>query len=297
MICQPIPEQETPSHNNNNHNQQQQQQQDLHCLDPAIYDQTGSLEDAVNACRDPITGAIGGAMEDSCMGVWVNTQQQQQQDPTQDLPYCYGATSMLMQGFEWDSKICIVYLFSKFTLTSKQAMIGACFITVALGILLETILYARRRAIQSTTHKLKKIAYSTFYYSLQLTLGYALMLIIMTYHGPLVLSVILGIVSGHFLIQYTTYKTDNISIPDGSTPCCQNDLNVCTGSACCSNKMTPTNTFTKPKQQDSTSTSVEANHTDEESPATASDYDSDEEFYKNLPPCCQPQNKNNNISE
>ena len=290
MVCQPIPEKLTSV---------SEQEQDLHCMDPSVHHSTKSVDDAINVCRDPITGALGGAMEDSCIGVWVTKQKQNNTNvvlTSKEPSYCYGSTSMLMQGFEWKSDVCLVYLFPQWTISSSNKMILACFATIALGVVLEGILYSRRRAIQSATSKRTKILYSSIFYSMQLTLGYALMLVVMTYSGPLVLSVVIGIVFGHFTIQFLTFNNKAaVSIPEGSTPCCQNDLNTCTNSGCVAN--------TTDKQKDEKTTygscqatveesSVEPNHSDEESPAKyCTDDDDDEEFYKNLPPCCQNKNQ------
>lgn len=286
MVCQPIPDKLSSV---------PEQEQDLHCMDPSVHHSTQSVEDAINSCRDPITGAIGGAMEDSCMGVWVATNNNHANSTSKvERPYCYGATSMLMQGFEWKSNVCLVYLFPQWTISSSNKMLLACFVTIGLGVVLEGILYSRRRAIQSAKSKRTKILFSGFFYSLQLTLGYALMLVVMTYSGPLVLSVVLGIVVGHFTIQFLTFNSKAaVTIPEGSTPCCQNDLNACTHPGCVANKNGQEEEPDCSCQVTEEESSVEANHDDEESPSKycSNDDDDDEEFYKNLPPCCQNKQK------
>ena len=104
---------------------------------------------------------------------------------------------------------------------------------VALGVVLEGIQYSQRRVIQLSISKPPKILYSSFFYSLQLTLGYALKLVVMTNSGPLVLSVDIGIVFGHFTIQFLAFNNKAaVSTPKVSSPCCQNDLNACTYAGC-----------------------------------------------------------------
>ena len=61
------------------------------------------------------------------------------------------------------------------------------------------------------------------------------MLVVMTYSGPLFLCIVLGLAGGHALFNAKALlKADNENgtgdgsglVPEGITPCCQNDLGV-----------------------------------------------------------------------
>merc|ERR1712156_403900 len=52
------------------------------------------------------------------------------------------------------------------------------------------------------------------------TLGYVLMLVIMTYSGPLVISAIIGLTIGHLITNWTVKSIEEVEL-GGSTPCCK----------------------------------------------------------------------------
>jgi hypothetical protein len=140
--------------------------------------------------------------------------------------YCYGKTAMYMQGFSWEGTTCLVYLFSSWVISTRLALVCACIGTIVIGIFTEFVVRKRRTMLKNIDSGRKKLALSAFVYGGQLTIGYVLMLIVMTYSGPLVLSVILGLVAGHVIWNYSDVvvhsdKPSNIVI-EGSTPCCQN---------------------------------------------------------------------------
>jgi hypothetical protein len=140
-------------------------------------------------------------------------------------------------------------------------MVGACVGTLFFGIAVEGVIWKRRLVVQAMPVGWKKLGVSTLFYGLQLTLGYMIMLVVMTYSGPLFMCVIFGLMSGHLLFGWmgnsasnpketsdntTTPDASNYhpepddvqercceqakqssccdSIPEGSTPCCQNHL-------------------------------------------------------------------------
>merc|ERR1719469_388704 len=91
--------------------------QSLYCADATSLDQ--GLQAAVNSCTDVRTGAAGGAMNTNCIGIWHSTNYgvpSQSIKIDYDYPsdaddnynmvqyneYCYGGTSMYMNGFQWE---------------------------------------------------------------------------------------------------------------------------------------------------------------------------------------------------
>ena len=141
--------------------------------------------------------------------------------------YCYGKSSMFMQGFEWEGTTCVVYLFSSWVVTTRAALIGACFGTVAFGILVEFIIRKRRTTLAKLEKGMIKMAWSASLYAAQLTSSYLVMLIVMTYSGPLFISVIAGLVLGHVMFNWEDVVGEKGSGEvnlEGSTPCCQNTL-------------------------------------------------------------------------
>ncbi len=225
----------------------------LYCIDPSILFITKSMEKAVAACADSQTGEAGGVMNQACGNYWHETVDGVQsytdvfktEDDNDENKgsgaltndrYCYGATSMYMQGFEWEGTTCVVYLFSPWIITTRAAMAAACIGTILFGIVTEYVIRQRRKILsKKTLTGGKKMATSALMYGLQLTLGYLLMLVVMTYSGPLVMSVIIGIVMGHVIWNWGDVmgeaekkksKNDRGGssnlVLEGSTPCCQN---------------------------------------------------------------------------
>ena len=94
----------------------------------------------------------------------------------------------------------MTFLFSSWILSSRGALIGACFGATILAILTELFTRSRRSILQKINKgKLQVILVSSFLYALQVSMGYAIMLLIMTYSGPLVLSVVAGLTIGHII--------------------------------------------------------------------------------------------------
>jgi hypothetical protein len=216
----------------------------LYCADPSTLASTGnSVTLATNECAQ--YGVIGALMNVACMGAWVKTAPGV---PAQAVivnstlntfsePFCYGATSMYMTGFEWArAPTCLVFLFPQWVLSTSDAWVGACIGTFCLGVLLEYVVRTRRKLAQSS-ETWAGIAASTCVYGLQLTLGYFLMLIVMTYSGPLFVCAVSGLMAGHikFKTLHATNDANNdltttlengegqASSDEGSTPCCQHD--------------------------------------------------------------------------
>jgi hypothetical protein len=198
----------------------------LYCLDPSVLDTTGDIALAVRSCSDPKSGKAGGVMNEACANYWyptvdgVETYLQSVEKKTQSIEnkYCYGATAMYMQGFEWEGTTCIVFLFTSWILSTRFALIGACLGTILLGVLTEMITHHRRSFLKKIEGTNKKVLASGLLYAGQVTMGYTIMLVVMTYSIPLVLSVIFGLGLGHVL---TNWKVKKDIVIEGSTPCCQ----------------------------------------------------------------------------
>ena len=225
----------------------------LYCADATILDQ--GIEAAVNSCSDVKTGEPGGAMNTNCIGVWHTVDEDV---PSQTLngveysvmtsdaitssnsmvefnEYCYGGTSMYMNGFQWEGIYCVIYLFPSWVLNTPWKLLVACLGTVLTGIALEGIITARRMILLSKRFtkqdRNKKLFISMLLYGAQLSLGYLIMLVVMTYSGPLFISVVAGLMIGHVLFQVIVPPKSSTSTKDskqnasviieGATPCCQ----------------------------------------------------------------------------
>jgi hypothetical protein len=175
-----------------------------------------------------------------------------------DEPVCYGGTSMYMDGFHWKNTVCVIYLFPRWILSTRGKLAGASVGTIAFGASLEKVIEQRRLVVTSLKPGYRRLGISALFYGLQLTMGYFLMLVVMTYSGPLFMCVVLGLVSGHILftakdafLAQKEKKENNVAatekvassttdeefaqcccadveddagVPEGSTPCCQNAL-------------------------------------------------------------------------
>ncbi|CAB9496852.1 mucin 13, cell surface associated [Seminavis robusta] len=193
----------------------------LYCLDPAVLAATGQVSKAVETCTEG--GTVGGAMNTACVGMW---QPQAPNVPSQEVvveansnqtesdePWCYGGTSMYMDGFNWVGSTCAIYLFPSIILETPGALVLACFFTILFGMSLEFVIQQRRVTVRKYGPGMSRLAVSATFYGLQLTMGYAIMLVVMIYSIPLFLSVVVGIVGGHVvfsapdaLIQTSTKK-------------------------------------------------------------------------------------------
>ena len=175
----------------------------LYCLEPAILASSQQVSSAVDSCTE--IDVVGGAMNEACVGSWqptaegVPSQEVRLDIEAQDLdePFCYGGTSMYMDGFQWIDTTCVIYLFPDWVLRTPAAIVGACIGTLAFGIALEGVIYGRRTIVQGMPAGWKQIGVSTLLYGVQLTMGYMLMLVVMTYSGPLFLCVVVGLMMGH----------------------------------------------------------------------------------------------------
>ncbi|GKY95769.1 hypothetical protein MPSEU_000538100 [Mayamaea pseudoterrestris] len=187
----------------------------LYCLDPAtLAASSNRVSAAVEPCQD---GYVHNAY---CTGSWQPTAPGVTAIPVAtnasspsltNEQWCYGATSMYMDGFHWRNSVCVIYLFPQWILSTPGKVVGASIGTLAFGVGLEKTIHHRRLVVTSMKAGYYRLAASAFLYAFQLTMGYLLMLIIMTYSGPLFLCVILGLVGGHVLFN----AKDALLVPKG----------------------------------------------------------------------------------
>ena len=116
-------------------------------------------------------------------------------------------TTMYMDGFKWNtggsSQPCTALLFKSWSLHTPGLLALGFFFTVAMGASIEAMASLRRK-LQNTgfcnCHSIppaKSRAYSVGIYAVQVTVGYLLMLVSMTYNFVLFSSVVVGLVVGH----------------------------------------------------------------------------------------------------
>jgi hypothetical protein len=178
----------------------------LYCLDPAILAESSSISDAAAPCKE---GYVHNA---ACTGKWQETDDSA---PAYKLPYeatkaypipdteskyCYGGTSMYMDGFNWQGTTCVIYLFQSWVLSTPGKFALAIIGSILFGVALEFVLW-KRRSVYTMSPGLRRLFLSAFVYGLQLTMGYFIMLVIMTYSGPLFMSTIGGMMLGHCLFN------------------------------------------------------------------------------------------------
>ena len=202
------------------------QGESIYCLNESVLvESKGDVAEAISFCTDE-KGVVGGVMDAACVNIWHPTVEgafsylsDDNDDNRYGEKYCYGATSMYMHGFVWEASTCIVYLFQPWVITTRFALVMACFGTIFFGIAVEVIIRQRRLIVAKIQDRQKKVASSAVLYAIQLAFAYGIMLIVMTYSGPLVLCVIIGLVAGH-VISFMGKHDPKIS---GSTPCCATD--------------------------------------------------------------------------
>jgi len=188
----------------------------LYCLDPA---KLSSLDDSIFNATDPCQG--GFAHNGKCTGSWHETDED---IPGYKLPYevkekemasmdekemasmhhstyteggyCSGGTSMYMDGFNWQGTTCVIYLFNTLVLSTPGKFAAAAIGSILFGIATEFVLW-KRKGVYSLPAGVHRLCLSALVYGLQLTMGYFIMLVIMTYSGPLFICTIIGMMLGH----------------------------------------------------------------------------------------------------
>lgn len=178
----------------------------LYCLDPSVFAATSMVAEAQNPCISQ--GVVGLAMNSNCLGSWQPTapgveaadvivESTAPEGYEFEEAWCYGGTSMYMDGFQWLGTTCAIYLFPSLVLNSVGALVGACIFTIFFGMSLEWVIQQRRITVQKFDAGYRRLAVSACFYGIQLSMGYTIMLVVMIYSIPLFISVVLGIVGGH----------------------------------------------------------------------------------------------------
>ena len=142
----------------------------LYCLDPAILASTGNdVSKAVEPCGY-------GNHNSNCLGKWTKTSidvpgydfGDRSDNTTIDERFCYGGTSMYMDGFHWTDTTCVIYLFPEWILTSKGKLAVASLMTFVMSAVLEYVIFQRRRTMSMVTAGYKRLALSGLFYGTQL---------------------------------------------------------------------------------------------------------------------------------
>jgi len=180
----------------------------LYCVDEPILRTTNKLATAADACVN--------IHNSGCKGVWERTVSDENVEAAEinilaiesgdskdlEYPFCYSGTTMYMEGFQWiQSSTCVILLFPSWVLNTAWKYVLAVIGTTLLAIGLEKFIQQRRKAMACMEVGNRRLLASAAFYGVQLTIGYALMLIIMIYSGILFFSVILGLVVGHILFN------------------------------------------------------------------------------------------------
>ncbi len=175
----------------------------LYCLDPSAL--SSSTDDTV---AQAVAECPYGVHNAKCLGSWQISVPGVPSTPvvfnattSGKEPFCYGGTSMYMDGFHWMDTVCVIYLFPEWILNTKGKFVAASIGSLFVGIFLEAIIMRRRRVMSSMGAGYRRLAASAMFYGLQLTVGYVGMLVVMTYSGPLFMCIIFGIVAGHILFN------------------------------------------------------------------------------------------------
>jgi len=175
----------------------------LYCVDETIMASSNNdVTRANEACSTTHNSACRGAWEKTVDGV-PGVEIVATADRTDiDYPFCYGGTTMYMDGFHWiQSSTCVVLLVPSWILNSATKYAAAVIGTVLVAIGLEKFIQQRRKTMAYMKSGTKRLVVSAAFYGVQLTVGYMLMLVIMVYSGILFLAVILGLVCGHVMFN------------------------------------------------------------------------------------------------
>jgi hypothetical protein len=204
----------------------------LYCLDPSVLALSGAtLSQAVNECPYGVHNAkCLGSWQITVTGIPSTTVKVNRSESNQE-PFCYGGTSMYMDGFHWKDSVCIIYLFPAWILNSPGKFAAAALGSLFVGGLLEWIIMRRRTILSVMSPGRSRLFVAAAYYGAQLSLGYLAMLVAMTYSWPLFICIILGIVSGHVLFNAKDSVFPVKVSPPKSNPVCYNAV-VDNGNCC-----------------------------------------------------------------
>jgi len=176
----------------------------LYCVDESVMDQTGgNVSAAYKPCVNQHNMACAGEWGKTVDGVPAANIDLSKNSSDVVYPFCYGGTSMYMEGFQWvQSSTCVILLFPSWVLNTAWKYAFAVIGTFLFAIGLEKFIQQRRKVMVYMSESTKyRLLVSAAFYGVQISIGYLLMLIIMIYSGVLFLAVILGLVTGHILFN------------------------------------------------------------------------------------------------
>ncbi len=139
--------------------------------------------------------------------------------PSPEVPFCTGpGTAMHMSGFEYYPADCVIFLFNGWVLDAPGTFVLAILGSLGLGLLTELLTFLRREKIAKAAALRERpnafVVVMGSIFTVQVTLGYLLMLVAMTYQVELFVAVMLGLGGGHMLL--------NVKAPVGESveACC-----------------------------------------------------------------------------
>jgi len=186
--------------------------------------------DQHQCCTDTITENCAN-MDNSCRwqcGNSTNTHQKDHSHVVQtkvtedDNKFCNGAgTDMYMQGFQTSGNskdVCVILLFSSWTLDTRTKFVFGCIGVVILGIAIEAMLCFRRklqkRKILLRLSGLHRRVAIIALFGVNIASGYFAMLVAMTYSVELFICMIVGLVIGHGIFNTGAVVGESVD------PCC-----------------------------------------------------------------------------
>jgi len=222
----------------------------LYCVDEGIMASTNNdVSKAHESCLGVHNAGCTGVWEKSVEGVEAAAINVTADRNEIEHPFCYGGTTMYMEGFQWvQSSTCVVMLVPSWVLNSASKYAAAVIGTILMAMGLEKFIQQRRKTMACMESGPQRLVVSAVFYGVQLSIGYLLMLVIMIYSGLLFLAVIVGLVIGHVMFNakdaiWPINKSPNLDdivtevdggenkknnldqgIPEASTPCCQHGL-------------------------------------------------------------------------
>ena len=159
-------------------------------------------------------------------------------------PFCYGATSMVMSGFEsvgTEDANCIILFFRPWILDTPLKFAFGCIGVFLLGLFIEAAIKFRRQVTNEAKFDRAWVreAAVVSLFALNVALGYMAMLAAMTFNVEIFLSTVMGIAIGHLLFgnskQPVRETADPCCVTTEANPEVRTGLRNSTGACCCEN--------------------------------------------------------------
>ena len=163
------------------------------------------------------------------------------QPPNGSKRFCYGATSMVMSGFQSvtsDKVYCIILFFQPWLLDTPLKFAIGCLGVFLLGLIIESAIKFRRYVTNDVSFSknwIREIAVTSLF-GLNVLLGYLAMLAAMTFNVEIFISTVVGVAIGHLV-----FGNSKQPVRETADPCCvtseapvqQTGLVNSTGACCC----------------------------------------------------------------